>query len=169
MVSAVIGAVAAVTAIAAALTFGASLDHLLASPHEQGWNWNVLVGNPNDQTDRMAQVGPLLAHNRLVGSYSAIAIVAGASQGTAVVDGKEVDMLLAIDALKGSVYPPLLEGHAPRADNQIVLGTQTTDGAAPAHRPDGADRRHRRATDHLAHRRDHDLALCRRPLHQQHG
>ena len=125
MVSAVIGAVAAVTAIAAALTFGASLDHLLASPHEQGWNWNVLVGNPNDQTDRMAQVGPLLADNRLVGSYSAIAIVAGASQGTAVVDGKEVDMLLAFDALKGSVYPPLLEGHAPRADNQIVLGTQT--------------------------------------------
>jgi len=125
MVSAIIGAVVAVTAIAAALTFGASLDHLLASPREQGWNWNVLVGNPNDQTDRIAQAGPLLAHNPLVGSYSAIAIVAGASQGTAVVDGKEVDMLLAIDALKGSVYPPLLEGHAPQADNQIVLGSQT--------------------------------------------
>ena len=125
MVSAIIGAIAAVTAIAAALTFGASLDHLLASPREQGWNWNVLVGNPNDTTDRMAQAGPLLAHNRLVGSYSAIAIVAGASQGTAVVDGQQVDMLLAFDALKGSVYPPLLEGHAPQADNQIVLGTQT--------------------------------------------
>ncbi len=125
MVSAIIGAVAAVTAIVAALTFGASLDHLLSSPREQGWNWNVLVGNPNDQTDRMAQVGTLLAHNHLVGSYSAIAIIAGASQGTAVVDGKQVDMLLAIDALKGSVYPPLLEGHAPQADNQIVMGTQT--------------------------------------------
>ncbi len=125
MVSAIIGAVAAVTVVAAALTFGASLDHLLTSPREQGWNWNVLVGNPNDQSDRIAQAGPLLAHNRLVGSYSAIAIVAGASQGTAVVDGKQVDMLLAFDALKGSVYPPLLEGHAPLADNQIVLGTET--------------------------------------------
>ena len=125
MVSAIIGGVVAVAAVAAALTFGASLDRLLTSPRQQGWNWNVLVGNPNDQTDRIAQAGPLLAHNPLVGSYSAMAIVAGASQGTAVVDGKEVDMLLAIDALKGSVYPPLLEGHAPEADNQIVLGSQT--------------------------------------------
>ena len=125
MVSAVIGAVAAVTAIAAALTFGASLDHLLASPREQGWNWDVLVGNPNDQTDRIAQAGPLLAHNPLVGEYSAIAILAGASQGNAVVNGKLVDMLLAIDPLKGSVYPPLLEGHSPQADDQIVLGSET--------------------------------------------
>ena len=125
MVSAIIGAVAAVAAIAAALTFGASLDHLLASPPQQGWNWDVLVGNPNDQTDRIAQAGPLLAHNRLVGAYSAIAILAGASQGNAIVDGKLVDTLLAFDPLKGSVYPPLLEGHAPQADDQIVLGSQT--------------------------------------------
>ncbi len=27
--------------------------------------------------------------------------------------------------MKGSVYPPLLQGHPPRAYNQIVLGTQT--------------------------------------------
>lgn len=125
LVSAIIGAVAAVTAIAAALTFSASLDHLVASPREQGWNWDVLVGNPNDQTDRIAQAGPLLAHNRLVGGYSAVAILAGASQGNAVVNGKLVDMLLAFDPLRGSVYPPLLEGHAPQADDQIVLGNQT--------------------------------------------
>ncbi len=125
MVSAIIGAVAAVAAIAAALTFGASLDHLLASPQQQGWNWDVLVGNPNDQNDRIAQAGPLLAHNRLVGAYSAIAILAGASQGNAIVDGKLVETLLAFDPLKGSVYPPLLAGHAPRADDQIVLGSQT--------------------------------------------
>ena len=60
-----------------------------------------------------------------VSGYSAIAILAGASQGTIVIDGKTVDSLLAFDPLKGSVYPPLLEGHAPRAANQVVFASQT--------------------------------------------
>ncbi len=109
----------------AALTFGASLGHLIESPRQQGWNWNVLVGNPNSTTDLEGQTEALLAHNHFVSGYSAISILAGASQGTIVVDGKTVDSLLAFDPLKGSVYPPLLEGHAPRAANQVVFADQT--------------------------------------------
>jgi ABC-type antimicrobial peptide transport system permease subunit len=123
--SAMIGAVLAVAVLAGALTFGTSLGRLVDSPREQGWNWNVLVGNPNDMNNREAQVGKLLAHNPLVGSYSAIAILASQGQGSVAIDGTEVPTLLAIDRLKGSVYPPLLQGHPPRADDQIVLGTQT--------------------------------------------
>ena len=125
VVSAIFGAIVSVAALAAALTFGTSLQHLLNSPSQQGWNWDVLVGNPNTMTDQETQGGTLLAHNRFVGAYSAIAILAGASQGTVVIDGKVVDMLLAFDPLKGSVYPPLLEGHAPRAVDEIVLANQT--------------------------------------------
>src|SRR4029078_11680333 len=29
----------------AALTFGVSLAHLVHTPREQGWNWDVVVGN----------------------------------------------------------------------------------------------------------------------------
>jgi ABC-type lipoprotein release transport system permease subunit len=123
--SAMIGAVAAVAALAAALTFGASLQHLLSSPSQQGWNWDVLVGNPHNLTDQEVKAGSLLAHNRYVGSYSAIAILAGASQGNAVIDGEVVDLLLAFDPLKGGVYPSLIEGHAPRAADQIVLASRT--------------------------------------------
>jgi ABC-type lipoprotein release transport system permease subunit len=125
LVSAMAGAVVAVAALAAALTFGASLGRLLDSPRQQGWNWDVLVGNPNTLTDQEARAGALLAHNRLIGGYSAIAILAGANQGNAVIDGKVVNALLAIDPLKGSVYPPLLEGHPPRAPDDIVLGSGT--------------------------------------------
>jgi len=125
VVTAIFGAVVSVAVLAAALTFGTSLQHLLNSPRQQGWNWDVLVGNPNSMTDQEAQGGTLLAQNHFVGAYSAIAILAGASQGTVVIDGKVVDMLLAFDPLKGSVYPPLLEGHAPRAADQIVLASQT--------------------------------------------
>jgi ABC-type antimicrobial peptide transport system permease subunit len=125
VVSAIFGAILAVAALAAALTFGTSLQHLLNSPSQQGWNWDVLVGNPNTMTDQETHAGTLLAHNRFVGAYSAIAILAGASQGTVVIDGRVVDMLLAFDPLKGSVYPPLVEGHAPRAADEIVLASQT--------------------------------------------
>ena len=125
VVGAVLTASLAVAAVVAALTFGASLGHLVESPRQQGWNWNVLVGNPNSNTDLEAQTKALLAHNHFVSGYSAIAILAGASQGTVVIDGKTVDSLLAFDPLKGSVYPPLLEGHAPRAANQAVFATET--------------------------------------------
>ncbi len=125
VVGAVLTASLAVAAVVAALTFGASLGHLIESPRQQGWNWNVLVGNPNSSTDLEGQTEALLAHNHFVAGYSAIAILAGASQGTVVIDGKTVDSLLAFDPLKGSVYPPLLEGHAPRAADQVVFASQT--------------------------------------------
>ncbi len=44
-------AVVAVCAPVAALTFGGSLNHMVNSPRSQGWNWDVLVGNPNDFSD----------------------------------------------------------------------------------------------------------------------
>ena len=126
MVGAVLTASLAVAAVVAALTFGASLGHLVESPRQQGWNWNVLVGNPNSTSkDLEGKTKALLAHNHFVAGYSAIAILAGAGQGTSVIDGKTVDSLLAFDPLKGSVYPPLLEGHAPRAANQVVFADQT--------------------------------------------
>ena len=83
-----------------------------------------------------------------------------------MIDGKLVDTLLAIDPLKGSVYPPVLEGHAPRADDEIVLAPETL---AKLHRHIGqsvhVDER-RWASNHPPHRRDHDLPIGRRPLHE---
>jgi ABC-type lipoprotein release transport system permease subunit len=127
VVTPMLGAALAVAVLGAALTFGTSLAHLVASPRQQGWNWDVLVGNPNDMTDRLAQDSRLLAQNRYVSGYSALALLASQGQGGSSIDGQSVATLLAIDPLKGAVYPPLLQGHAPEADDQIVLGTQTLD------------------------------------------
>ena len=46
----------AVAAVTASLTFAASLDRLVDSPTLQGWNWDVVVGNPNDDVDITAKV-----------------------------------------------------------------------------------------------------------------
>jgi ABC-type lipoprotein release transport system permease subunit len=118
--SALVGAVAALAALSASLTFGASLGHLLATPRQQGWNWDAMVGNPNDSVDREAAAGALLAHNRLIASYSAIADL-----GDTTIEGVPVPAVLGIDPLRGSVYPPLLQGRAPQALDEIVLGTAT--------------------------------------------
>jgi hypothetical protein len=123
--TAAFAAIVAIAAVAASLTFGNSLVHLESAPRQQGWNWDVLVGNPNTFVDEESRYTRLLAHDRFVSGYSAIAILAGASQGNAFLDGKVVNLLLAFDPLKGSVYPPLLQGHAPRANDEIVLASKT--------------------------------------------
>jgi predicted lysophospholipase L1 biosynthesis ABC-type transport system permease subunit len=120
-------AAVAVATVAASLTFASSLNHLVASPQEQGWNWDVLVGNPNDQTDQEQQMAAQLAHDHDVAGYSAIAIIAGANQGTAVIDGQVIQFLIALDPLKGAVHPTLVAGHPPRAPDQIVLAAKTMD------------------------------------------
>ncbi len=125
VLSALVASVLGVAALAASLTVGSSLHNLISSPRQQGWNWDVLVGNPNDLHDEEAKDGALLAKDPYVASYSAIAILAGASQGTAQINGHLVNLLLAFDPLKGYVHPPVIAGHAPRADDQIVLASDT--------------------------------------------
>jgi putative ABC transport system permease protein len=120
VISAMVTGAAAVATLAAAMTFGTSLAHLVNTPRQQGWNWDVLVGNPNDVNDREVATGRLLGRNRLIGSFSATA-----NLGAVIIQGVSVPTVLAIDPLKGSVYPPLLEGRAPRAPDEIVLGTRT--------------------------------------------
>jgi FtsX-like permease family len=119
--TALAGAVVAVLAVTAALTFGASLDALVTSPWQQGWNWDVLVGNPNTVTDPAGYVVPRLAADRLLGSYSALTDL---NAGFAV-DGRAVGTVLVFDPLKGTVLPPLLDGRPPRAPGEIVLGDST--------------------------------------------
>ena len=125
LASGLFAAAVAVCAVAASLTFDQSLAHLLNSPRQQGWNWDVLVGNPNAVTNEEPVIGRELARDPFVESYSAIAILAGDRQGTAVIDGKTVSTVLAFAPIKGDVYPPLTLGHAPEAADQVVLGAKT--------------------------------------------
>jgi FtsX-like permease family len=119
--TALAGATVAVIAVAAALTFGASLAALAASPWQQGWNWDVLVGNPNTTTDPAGHVLPRLAADPLVSSYSALTVL----QGGLTIDGVAVGNTFVFDPLKGAVVPPLLDGRPPRTPGEIALGSTT--------------------------------------------
>jgi hypothetical protein len=79
------------------------------------------VGNPNDNVNREVDYGPLLAHNPMVGSYSAISVLGSVLTVNRVL----LQTILAIDPLKGDVFPPLLDGRPPSGPDEIVLATRT--------------------------------------------
>jgi hypothetical protein len=120
--TATIGVVVAVAAIAASLTFAASLDHLVRSPALQGWNWDVAVGNPNDRID-ISSKGDLLARNPLVNGYSLLeqAVQSLDIAGTTV-------PVVGMSPVKGSVLPRVSDGREPRSADEIAFGRATLRG-----------------------------------------
>jgi hypothetical protein len=117
--AAVLGAATAVVAVIASLTFAASLDHLVASPALQGWNWDVAVGNPNDGVD-ISPKGDLLAGNGDVAGYSLFqqAFEQVKVQGTTV-------PVFGMSPVKGAVVPTVLRGHEARTPEELTLGPTT--------------------------------------------
>jgi hypothetical protein len=122
--AAMLGTFVAVAGVAAAVTFGVSLHHLVDTPRQQGWNWDVVVGNPNTQPYAGDPAGETLhrhmtgqlAANRYVGSFSALAL----SDATSI-DGRPVE-LAGIETVRGNVWQPILEGRAPISANELLLG-----------------------------------------------
>ncbi|MCU1462266.1 MAG: hypothetical protein JWO37_2341 [Acidimicrobiales bacterium] len=122
--AALLGAFVAVAATVAAVTFGDSLRHLVDTPRQQGWNWDVVVGNPNTQPYAgdpagqalYGQMRGQLANNRYVGSFSAL----GFSDATSI-NGRPVE-LAGIETTRGSVWQPIIEGRAPVSADELVLG-----------------------------------------------
>jgi hypothetical protein len=113
---AIIGVVVATAGVSAAGTFATSLQHLAHDPKQQGWNFDVVVGNPNDQNDQRARDLPVLKRDRAVADVASIA----APPETPTIDGHSVG-LAGFAEEKGTVTPVMLEGRAPHGAREIVL------------------------------------------------
>ncbi|MEY2582448.1 MAG: putative transport system permease protein [Ilumatobacteraceae bacterium] len=122
--AALLGTSMAVAGVVAAMTFAVSLQHLVDTPRQQGWNWDVVVGNPNSQAlagDPAAaslhtEMTRLLATNKNVSAFSGFAVSDGIT-----VDGHPVD-IAGVETVKGSVFSVVVEGRAPVAADEIALG-----------------------------------------------
>jgi ABC-type antimicrobial peptide transport system permease subunit len=117
--TAMLGAVIAVAAVTASLTFAASLERLAHTPSLQGWNWDVAVGNANDQRD-ITPKGALLDRNPLVAGYSA----AERPGNDLDVGGTRVPVI-GVRPIKGTVLPRVLAGREARSAEEIALGRLT--------------------------------------------
>lgn len=123
-----LAALLAVTGVVAAVTVGVSLHHLVATYREQGWNWDVVVGNPNtpdayagdpDADPLHSQMVGLLGANDYVSAFSGFALT-----DEITVDARAVD-IAGIETDKGSVVSLMVEGRAPVAADESVMGRDT--------------------------------------------
>ncbi|MGH9110819.1 MAG: ABC transporter permease [Acidimicrobiales bacterium] len=115
--SSVAAMVVGVAAVVAAWTFGASLGHLLDTPHLYGHTWDVELTTYDES---LATQGlPRLEDDERV-----TALAVGATKDPFDVDGHRVGGM-AVDTVKGDLAPLILEGRRPRSADEIALGTRT--------------------------------------------
>jgi ABC-type lipoprotein release transport system permease subunit len=116
--TALVGVVVSVMGIVAALSFLSSLDALAGDTVRQGWNWDVVVGNPN------AQLNAADEYTQRLASDASVVADATVSETTLRIAGRFVPVL-GWQKSKGDVSPVVLEGRAPASPHEIALATET--------------------------------------------
>ncbi len=116
--STVVGATIGIVALTGAVTFGASLHHLIRTPRLYGVSWHALIQNDNGPA-ASALALPVLQGDQEVEAYSWLETN---TQGK--VGSLDVEMQV-IEPLQGSLVPGILAGRAPVADDEIALGATT--------------------------------------------
>ena len=113
------GVALGVGALVAALTFGASLAHLLDSPRLYGLTWDLQLADPSDETFADRAVASLRDDPR-------VEAVGLGSSGSAVVevDGRRVDAI-SLDSVEGDLTLPILAGRTPQGPDEVALGSRT--------------------------------------------
>ena len=114
--STMLAAIVGVAAVAAALTITASADRLLSTPSLYGHNWDAVIGNGTEPSSPKRFVERLRADR-------SIAHLAGGTVDEARIGGRPTGVL-AVDQLRGSLTPTLVEGRAPTATGEILVGTK---------------------------------------------
>jgi hypothetical protein len=112
------GAVVAMVALAAAITFGASLTHLLHSPRLYGVTWDTEVMNSNGPEAVPPAVDVISSDPNVEG---AAWTQAGLQFRVAGQDASGFSFA----TFKGDLGLSILAGRAPAADDEIVLGSTT--------------------------------------------
>jgi len=114
-----IGSVVAISALAAALTFQASLSHLLSTPRLYGVTFDAEVSRTGGDDITVGRAIPLMLADPKVADvavgYTAMPVRVGSVDANA----------LALRDEKGSLPPLIVEGRAPTAANEVALGTRT--------------------------------------------
>ncbi len=118
--SAILGAALATIVLITTVTFGASLDHLVATPSLYGWNWDYALsagdGGGGGDVPAAAAVR-LLNHDRYVSTFS------GVYTAALGIDGVVVQTMA--ERPGAALQPPTLHGSRLLRGNQIVLGPLT--------------------------------------------
>ncbi|HEY8058282.1 MAG TPA: FtsX-like permease family protein, partial [Acidimicrobiales bacterium] len=116
--SALFGVTLAVVAVMATATFGASLQHLLATPRLYGLVWDTQFTNYGSGPDLGEQAERLRADPRIE------AVAAGETGVPMVIDGERVAALY-LDDPTGDALLPVIDGRHATEEDEITLGART--------------------------------------------
>jgi FtsX-like permease family/PPIC-type PPIASE domain len=105
-----LGAIASVAVVAVALTFTASMDHLLSTPRLYGQNWDY----------RTNFVTPPPARVR---ADPGISDAAEGDDATVRLDGRTAHVV-AMDDIKGRIGPVVTDGRAPEGLDEVLLSSK---------------------------------------------
>lgn len=113
------GLIVGIAALTGAAMFAASLEHFLATPRLYGHTWDLRAANFGFGLP-LATEGVPLARS--------VPGVAGISVGFVGVRGRigpATADLIGLDPVEGRVLPPIIEGRAPSAPDEVALGRRT--------------------------------------------
>jgi hypothetical protein len=116
--SALAGAAIAISTVVASITFGSNLDHLVSTPRAYGWDWDI-------EFDSAFGAFPTSVMRPLLAADPDVTAFAGGFYGNDVSVAGDAVPAIGIDALQGEAFPTMIEGRAPRAPGEVVLGTTT--------------------------------------------
>ncbi len=110
------GTAVAVATVVGLLTYAAGQGHLQETPRQYGWNWDLVVG---DGFNELPPDKPELA-----ASHSGVTAYATGTMRAATVAGRPVS-LYALTPILGELEPTVLQGRAPRYDDEVLLASDT--------------------------------------------
>lgn len=117
--SALLGSIAAVTAVTGAVVFGTSLEGLISHPARYGWDWDVVIqAEGGFGSFAPGSISQLLDGQPSVAGWSEFAFA------QLRVGGKVIPVL-GLRRGAGSAEPPVTSGRPIAGDHQIALGTVT--------------------------------------------
>lgn len=116
--SAFVASTAALVAVGIAIVIGASLDRLVSTPRLFGWNWDIgLPGTFEPGGDDLAD---------LVATEGVRDVGIGVVNVPFTVNGTQAEGF-GITPVYGDLGPVILEGRAPRTDDEVAIGPKTLD------------------------------------------
>jgi hypothetical protein len=114
--STLMGATAAVAALAGAVTFLASLDRLVDEPERYGWTFDAVAGQFYE--DDPGDLFETLADEPAVESFARVGGAAVDAEGHSIA-------VVGVEPGRGISPAPILDGHAPAGPREVALGRRT--------------------------------------------
>jgi hypothetical protein len=118
--SSLFGAAFGVVVIVAVLVFSAGLDHLVTTPAEFGWTWDLTAYD----TKAAPQHGDCSSLTTRFTRVAGITDVASVCNGSVEVAGRPVTGWGYYE-IRGDIGPAVVTGRAPKADDEVALGAET--------------------------------------------